>query len=241
MGISIVNRVFFILAITLCSLALVGQDTVNQTAWRTNPGAITNAQMSVYGINPFSTRVFATEGTPYLDDMWFTGDVKLYDGKLLDDIPFMYDIANETLVINLEGEYYTLPNSVFTQFSAMQITDKGFRNIRNFIRIANPDNTSNYYEIIQSNGTISLALDHEAKFIKANYNTALDVGSPNDKYVKDQEHVMIINGQLIKLKGSNKKILSQIEDQNLRSFIKENKINLKDNEQIVDMMKNYKI
>jgi len=236
-----VNKLFIIVELLfVLSLGLVAQTTVNQTTLQANPEGLGNTQLTVYGVNSFDVRKFKTEGSPYLDNVWLNGDVKLYDGKLLDNVPYRYNVVNETLVINIEDVYYTLPNSVFTQFSAVQISDLGKVNNRNFIRIANTDNTSSYYEILQSDGTVSLALDHQAKLIKANYNTALDTGSPVDKYVQDQEHVLIIGDQVIRLKGSNKKILAQISDQTLVSYIKQNDVSLKDVEEVINMINNYK-
>ena len=239
MGISVVNKLFLIVASIMMSFGLFGQETINQVSLRTNPETTSIPEMGNYGINSFDTRKFKPEGTPYLDDTWLNGDIKLYDGKMIDDVPYRYNVVDETLVINLEDEYYTLPNSVFTQFSAVQVNKLGKISHRNFIRMANSDNTSNYYEILQSNGTASLALDHKAKLVKANYNTALDVGSPVDKYIQDQENVLICDDKVIKLKGSNKKILAQIADQNMLSYIKENNVNLKDNDQVSEMIKNY--
>ena len=235
------NKLIVILVfLTVLSFGIAGQTTVNQTAMRTNPESLNRTQLSAYGVNSFDTRLFKTEGTPYLDDVFLIGDVKLYDGKLLDNISYRYNIVEETLVINIEDDFYTLPNSVFTQFSAVQMSKLERLNNRNFIRIPNEDNTSSYYEIIQSNGTVSLALDHFAKLIKANYNPAIDVGSLVDKYVQDQEYVLIVGDQVIKLKGPNKKILAQIIDNDLVSYVKQNKINLKDINQVTDMIKNYK-
>ena len=110
----------------------------------------------------------------------------------------------------------------------------------NFKRHLNSDQSVNYYELINSSENISLVINHIAKLVKAHYNAALNVGNHKDKYFKDQELALLYKDSLIPLKGSQKRILKQIEYDELKDYIITNKIDLKDIKSVNQMISNFK-
>ncbi len=218
------------------------QSTINEVSLRHNPTLLANRQqMSVYGINSFDLRDYKAEGSPYLDNAWFNGSIKLFDGKVLSDLPLKFNVSDQTLVVQIEGQYFTLPNSVFTQFNTTKLTDTGKVEIVNFVRVVDVENSSsNYYEVVESNSIATFALLHSVKLVKASYNVAIDVGNVNDKYIKNSEHVLIVDDEVVKLKGSNNKILSKLSNQEFVAYVKKENINLNKISEVKKMISNFK-
>ena len=225
----------------LCQLSLIGQTTINQIAAKQDQPSINNiAVIRNYGLNSFDLRDYSVEGSPYFKDHWCKGEIELYDGKILDDIPFRYNILNNSLAVKMKGRYYEIPSEVVKSFKIFETNVKGDQVIEQFVRIVK-DYQAEFFELIQESESLKLLKNYSVKISKANYNAALDVGDHNDKMIRDTNYAIWIDNELIEIKGSNKKIIRKLKNKKLKRFVNENKLNLKNIDDLVFLVSNFKL
>jgi hypothetical protein len=93
------------------------------------------------------------------------------------------------------------------------------------------------FEVLVKNDTETTLLKYYFLEVKtASYNAALDMGNNETKYVVKEKYFLSKNGKLVEVSPSKKKFLESFTGENrtqIESFLKENNVKLKDQEDIV--------
>jgi hypothetical protein len=171
-------------------------------------------------------------GTCYWDEQWRKANILLViDSILLGDVETRIDVRRNELEVKFKGEIKAIAsyrvsslqfldnNDIFITENVLKISQKGF-----------------YKLMVDDKNT--LLCGAEIEIIKSNYNIALDVGSKHDTMVK-KEKFFVYNqkGNLIHIGLSKSKIKKQFRDKPiLYNYLKKNKINPKDNDQLVQFI-----
>lgn len=216
--------------------------TINEVAAKQDQNSNQSSlqSMAYYGVNTFNLKDYTPEGSPYFENSWFTGEIVMHDGKTVDEYAFKYHVVNNAIVINIDNQIYSLPEGVFKSFKTETITANGVKNVKSFKR-AVIDKKIKYLEEIVSSGNLSLMKQHIKKFVKSNYNAALDVGNHKDRFMNKEMLYLKINDDYIEIKGSRKKILKQIQNRKLKKFISNNDLNIKDVKDLNFLVANFNL
>ncbi|MDQ7948725.1 MAG: hypothetical protein REI78_03640 [Pedobacter sp.] len=174
-------------------------------------------------------------GSPYLYTDWNKGIVQLSDGKVVDNLEIKFDQIAEVVLYKNEREEELEVAEPVKQF---QIKTKGvFRTFRSGFKPVGNNTESNFYEVLA---------DGNVKFIKKikkdimsqrEYNATSDTKTITEKLtyyiVKDNQPILVAKNE--------KAILAAIGDKTdaLTAFIKQNKLNLKDDSDIVAVLDHY--
>jgi len=214
--------------------------TINEVAARQDPNSLSSPILiGNYGIHSFNLKNYTPEGSPYLDNSWFSGEIVMHDDRMVDEYAFKFDMMNNSLVVNIDKKIFSLPEGVFKSFSTETVAANGEK-IERFFTRAVIGKEIKYLEEIVSSEKLSLMKEHVKKLVKANYNAALDVGNHKDKFFDEEKHYLKINDDYIEIKGSRKKISKQIQNRKLRNFVSDNNLNLKDVKDLSYLVMNFK-
>jgi hypothetical protein len=194
---------------------------------------------AVGAITAFDSRVKSLVGTVFYADDWVSGEVELYNGLIIKNMPINYDIQNNALnlkfsegirLLNGESVKNFNINNDFNQISF--INCKEFKN--------NKLLTSGFYKQL-SIGKVVILEKVYIKTVKSNYNVALGVGDLNDKLVKEYKYFIFTANEVQKLPKSKKSRLELFKDQkaNIDSYIKKESLSSKKVEDLIIIVDYY--
>ena len=173
------------------------------------------------------------DGSPYLGD-WQQSELHLKNGNTISGIMMRYNVYTGQMIYKLDGKTYAIgtPDSIAT----IQFGNKNFQ-YKKFV--VNDKVEQKYYEIIVDD-KISLYNEYEIIINRSNYNSALDVGDKNDKFVL-KEHLYMIKGDRLIEIDKKRKILDFFADKKgeITEFIKQEKISYKDKEDMAKLVEYY--
>jgi hypothetical protein len=180
-------------------------------------------------------------GSPFLVNKWMQGDVKFTNGSVLKSIPLMYDQVKDALLFkgkNNEDYYFNDPVREFT--ISYISNDKNFNGtFRNGFSASKGLTASSFYEVL---------IDGKTKLLKRNNKTISETKEFNSataiKNVNVNTVYYITNGEtLIALKKLDAKSLIEALDStkatNVQKFISSDKLNLKNQEDLVRVIAYY--
>ena len=184
-------------------------------------------------------------GDPYLDTTFQVGNVRFY-GRIgtadsLGGVPIRYDLYKQ------EVEFRAGPNDIraaqaaavlrFT-INTSQSTANHFINVREFRGAA--DNLSGFFEQV-FRGKLQLLQRHSVTLIKANFNSALNVGNKDDRLEKKREWYVAKGNRVEKFSAGKRALLDLMADQQgaIEAFIKANKPDLKQESGLVSVLAYY--
>ena len=165
-------------------------------------------------------------GDSYLDTHWKKSTILLYEkDKLIEGFPLRYDIFLDELEINARNGIKVLKgNKVksFVWFDSLTTTPSYFVNGKDY---KNEDNVSltGFFQVL-SDGSSPLLKKTNIAIRRADYNVALNVGSPDDKILKKEDFYMLKGSNVIEIPSSKKKMLTLFGDKAevLEKYIKDN-------------------
>ncbi|WP_347157208.1 hypothetical protein [Pontibacter chitinilyticus] len=174
-------------------------------------------------------------GSPYLQDDWAKGTVQFANGKAYDGLDLKYDMVADMLLFK-DDKGQTLefvqPVAKFTVETA-----DGVKTFQNGFPGEGTATDKSYYQVL-ANGKATL-LKRGAKVVREakQYNSAtiekniMDIGA----YYINKDVA------LHKIKNNEKAVLAELSDQApaLKEFIKANKLNLKEEEDLVKLVNYY--
>ncbi len=175
------------------------------------------------------------KGTNYLYKDWVLADIVFSeDGSVMKDQLTKLDIKNNLLEIK--------DNDQVKVFNANQVYSVVLKlNADTFItkKAINVENPDGFLKILYNTNS-SLLCHYSTKIKRANYNVALDVGDRDDEIVLHKTYYAFMKGNLIKLENTRRKLLKQFQsDEKIITFINENKINPKKEEDIIELLRFY--
>lgn len=187
--------------------------------------------MRAYEI-PYKTSLL---GTPYLNEEWENADIVLsHDDLLVRDILVKIDVSNNWIEVKREGEIFLLyiddTHSLFFKNSNTAfITGNGIAE----------NSPEGFYEVLY-NEKSSLFCHYSTSIKKATYIPAFNVGEKDDKIIIEKKYYAFLNNQLIELEKNKKKLIQQFHSNNeIITFIKQNNINPKNEQDLIKFIKYY--
>lgn len=180
-------------------------------------------------------------GDTYLDPRWSHSNVLLYENdKLIDGFPMRYDIHLDELEFKGKNGIKVLAGNKVKSFvwadsitrtPTFFINGKAFRNEHDVP-------FTGFFQVLEE-GPVPLLKKTFIDIKKADYNVALNVGSPDDKILKKNKFYVLKENRVIELPGSRKKFLNIFNDNSrLEKFIKENGLSTS-SEQDLKVILNY--
>jgi len=180
-------------------------------------------------------------GTPYLYLDWATGMVILSSGDTIKNQDLKYDIyQDELLVLNKRTGNPIIPmQGVLKSFVIVDSLNNTHVFINTLPNQVNDENGRNgFFEVLYW-GDILLLAKHRKTFVKANYEGAYSANRPYDEFKTSTKRYSLIkeDGTYIELKQGKKGMLKSLNDDGtLGKFVKEQKLDLKKEEDLIDLI-----
>lgn len=166
-------------------------------------------------------RIPGVVGSPFLSDEWMNGNITLYNGRVINDLPMRYNVYLKEMHYQADNNVYILgsPDSVLF----ITLNDKRFMYLP--FEEKKKETQKDYFEVV-SGDVAQLLLRHTVNMLKSNYNIALNAGEKNDRL----EHKSIYylrkdnSNVLIDKKGESVYRLLADKSKELRDFASKNRI-----------------
>ena len=168
-----------------------------------------------------------TKGSYYYNDKWYTGTIKLFSGEEVQAYPLKYDMKMNQIDIKVNESVKVLSIGAVKEIIWVKPTGRSevLRNISLYKNIEGYGFVS-----VLADGKLSLFKKTELSLLGSNYNTAMDVGSQSDKYVKKEKYFIKSGDKIILIKKKKKNILNKFKDkaEEVELYATENNLNFKD-------------
>jgi hypothetical protein len=193
----------------------------------------------LYGIPLPEAKVL---GDTYLDTRWRNSNVMLYEqGELIEGFPMRYDIHLDELEFKgkkgikvLEGnkvKSFVWTDSI-TRTPIYFINGKAFRNEHDVP-------FTGFFQVL-AEGSVPLLKKTYIDIKKADYNVALNVGSPDDKILKKNKFYVLKENRVIELPASRRKFLIILNgNSRLEEFIKQNDLSTSNEQDLKLILDHY--
>ena len=197
--------------------------------------------------NPFGTHVgdylrvyeiplaHSLTGSPYLNEEWGNADIILNDDHMIiKNIPVKIDVRNNWLEIKYEEKVYLLDD---LDIYNLQLKKNGDVFItKNALHI---DGLSGFFKVLYNEKT-TLLCHFSSTIQRSNYIPAFDAGEKDDKLILIKTYYIFFNGQLTKLEKNSRKFEKQFNSNaEIRTFLKRNHINPKNEKDLLRFIKYY--
>lgn len=176
-------------------------------------------------------------GKKVLNDEFINSNIKLMnDTFIYKDFPARINIYENALEVNYKGEVKYLP---VEKIEKIEFLGKNQPYLTQNSLSAEIDAPQGFYKLLYDEQSILLC-HYSYKIKEATYNVQFDVGQEYDEIVIEQDYYLIVNNEMIKLEKSRKKLLKQLgEEKGVKDFLKRNKINPKDEQDMVKLLEYY--
>ncbi|QCR24217.1 hypothetical protein [Pontibacter sp. SGAir0037] len=203
-----------------------------------------HAQIAIVGDvqgRPAVTRSFTDiQGSAYLYDSWEKGKVKMMNGTIHDNMELMYDQVNDELIFKgLSNQPQTFLHPVH-EFTISKVVNNHVVEERKFRKGFSPvDGANNMatYEVLAEGNTLLLKRTAKVVFEDLPYGSSTKV-----KTIRENTHYYIaVADKLVKIKNDKKSVLQVLNSKSteIDRFIKENKINFKDDADLSKLIAYY--
>ncbi len=185
---------------------------------------------------PVQAKVYTdVKGTPYLQQDWATGSIKLINGSELSGIELLYDQVNDELIFKGEnGQMQAFAQPVL-EFTIK--TDNGNRTFKKGYDAVDEATLNSFFEVLADGKTQLLKRTTKTIFEERPYGSASKVKtfSTNDAY-----YIAKAN-KPVKFRRDKKSVLLAFSDKadELDKYIKVNKLNLKDDADLTKLVTYY--
>jgi len=173
-------------------------------------------------------------GSPYLLEEWVKGNVKFKDNTSARNGDFKYDVIEDLLVVKSESGEENIFSDPIDEFT---LTVKGNSKLfKNGFSGENGVNGKSYFEVIY-NGKTKLLKRYSKTIIESKgYNTS----TITKKYEESSlYYIAKADNKLIPIKKNEKSILDALQKPELSKYVKDNKLNLKSDEDIEKLLAYY--
>ena len=177
-----------------------------------------------------------TIGDYYLEKEWLRGDLYLDENLKLESLYFRYNAKDNYFEIKTETEIKVLPGKRVIKFTWTNNQSEFDGAYINGALYNLEQTTVNTFLKIVSDEKYDLLVGNRFKVIPGNFNTALNVGERNDKIVKEEVLYIGTGESLMEVDSNRKKFIKDLtlfSGSDLSSFIKSNKINPKNLEDLI--------
>jgi hypothetical protein len=206
---------------------------------QTNVGVNIDSDLSVaniraYSIGTFDNRDVSYKGSPLLWDEWMYCSVLLNGNEEYsrNDYKVNYDALAKTVYIRIGNQMYNMSLSKITSMKVMMsINDKTIYKV-----IGNSEGHLDLYEVLYSNEELELVKKTDVEIGKAYYNTALDAGDHRPSLKKSVSLYIYKSDHLFELPRKRKQLVEKYKEaeelKEVVTFFKENRVDLRDDEEV---------
>ena len=192
-----------------------------------------NAIYPQKNIETFDKRERKLEFSSSVSKDWIPAELVSMNQSVITDYNLRYDTYNKIIYLNRENEVHIIPITYIQSFT-LKVPQNERVFVKRFIEVEDE-----FFEELHS-GEWTLLKRFESQILKSTYKPALDVGNINDKViVKEVYFIENSNGLLLKIPKSNKKAILFFYGLNTgaKNFISKNKLNLKDQDDLIKILK----
>lgn len=178
----------------------------------------------------------STIGDYYLESDWLHGDIYLKEDVKLESLYFRYNAKDNYFEIKTETEIKILPGKRVNNFSWTNNQNEFDGEYVNAAQYNSNGTTMNTFFRVVEEDKFDLLVGNRFKLVPGNYNTALNVGEKNDKIIKEEVFYIGSDNKLMEVDLNKKKFTKDLEKfsgKDLSSFIKSNKINPKNPQDLI--------
>lgn len=224
------------------ALLSVNQITIAQTSTNAARDSFENLSKSQgSSIIVFNNAYDGIKGTPYLSDVWYTGSIVMLSNIVFDRIEMKYDMLENNVLIKDRTGKQILPT--YGSVKSFYYTDNDSIE-HNFLSLA----PTYGKPLIDYNGFYELLYDGDMKLLvkREKYLKHIDskgAYSSNKSYDEFREYspkyLLIVDekNNVIEFSRGKKSVLSSLdEDDSLAKYTKVNKLNLKDEGDIIHLI-----
>jgi hypothetical protein len=175
-------------------------------------------------------------GDPYLDSAWQNASILLYNTeKLLEGYPVRYDLIQQEMEVRSKSGIKVIEGKKIKSFVWIDLlskTPKYFINARDY-KTTDGGQIEGFFCVV-SDGKLPLFRLTESYIKKATYSVQFDVGAKDDKVVKKEKLYYALDGKVIQVPASRKKLLPAFEARKneVDAFIKSNSLSLLEDDHV---------
>jgi len=198
-------------------------------------------QAGVFGVqvrNPEATNT-KINGSPYLNQSldFMPGTIMIDDSSIIAELMMRYNVYNQQFEIQEKNEVKAIIKN--DRLKGVNISGCNYEN-RLFFN--GEFFEKGFLEVVHL-GKVSIYKRHECKIKEGYYNDRVAAGRKNDSYNHKYEYYLMTNKDQNpkKIKLSKKQLISVMQDKKdqVKTYIKENKIKVKRKEDLSNLLKYY--
>ncbi len=181
------------------------------------------------------------EGSFFMNENWYVGSINLYDGRVLENIPLKYNLRDDFLhILDENGENRIMRTNKIKSFRWFNLENKENEEFSNSSDYDIHDTPLTGVVKVLVEGKCDLLLHKNLILQKGTYSVVHDAGQKYDEYIINEDFYVDKDDHLQIVK--NKKTVLNIfeeEREKLKSYIKENRINVKKEEGLIAVVNYY--
>jgi hypothetical protein len=177
------------------------------------------------------------EGKFFINEDWYVGDVRLYDGRVLEKVPLKYNLRDDLLhILDENKETRVIQFDKIAQFEWFNFEEKQNNHFVNCMDFQVKDTPMVGMAELVVEGKANLLVYRELEIQKGMYSVIHDAGNKNDEYIISEKYYIKLNDHMYLIK--NKKSIEGIfgpRQEAVNKFIKANHFNLKKKEHLSEI------
>lgn len=173
-------------------------------------------------------------GSTYLNENWDQGLIVTKSGYAA-NLPIRIELEQSNIEVKIDDQVkYLNLKKIDSVFISHPIT-KVKRLLVGAKTFASDGESLKGIALVQYFNAYGIVDNYYIETLTANYNVAMDVGSKDHRKVKRHKTYLIFKGELIPVKGSNKKIASRlgVDEEKALTLLKERKLDLTNESDLV--------
>lgn len=199
-------------------------------------GALTLDISDIYvasDIETFDHRDKELEYNAFITEDWEQADLISANNQIVSKYLLKYDPYVQKIYLKNGSDMIAIPPTYIKGF-ILKTSSKD----RSFEKFKLEGKTFEFLELIEK-GEISLYKRFETSLLRSNYNPLLDAGNFNDRVIIKEKYFLYKDENFTELPSKRKKSLKYFISKNskCKDFIKKNKLNLKNEEDLVRILK----
>jgi hypothetical protein len=188
-------------------------------------------------VKTFDNRYEGVKGSPYVFETWYPGEVFLNNKKKVAISQLNYNcFENEIAYKEPASEVIRLVNRYTVDFFQINVSGESLT----FVPVKLGEDTEPVFVQILYDAASKVYKVHQKEFLKANYEGGYSADRKYDEFVDKYDILFMKQGEktLFKAKSSKKYMISIFpeKENEISSFIREAKLDLKQDESIVKLM-----
>ena len=173
-----------------------------------------------YNIIMNSDDLTGKEGSQYLAEQFLPGTIKLYNGKMIHDLTYRYNVYKYEMQYKLGDKIYIIgtPDSL----QNIVIADKKFI----YTAFATGNRTGKTYFEISVDGSVKLLIRYYIMVTKANYDVVHDIGNKMDQLELKESYFILKDNHTFEIDKKGKSIFGLFPNnqKEISDFMKSNKL-----------------